>query len=107
LVSNLLAQEHDGEAAARVGVERGRTYHRDWVRRTFGIAQDGVGPEADRGLVDALVAATDLYVWKLLRLDLRRSVEATEATMARLARGVLNDGAAHALEEEAHERARS
>lgn len=103
LVLNLLAQEHDGEPVAREGVERGRSYHRDWVRRAFGIARGRADPAADRALVDALVAATDLYVWKLLRLDLRRSVEATEATMARLVRGVLNDGAPRASRQEEDE----
>ncbi|HKK91922.1 MAG TPA: TetR/AcrR family transcriptional regulator [Longimicrobiales bacterium] len=92
LVLNLLAQEHDGETVAREGVERGRTYHRAWAMRVFGL-----GPcAADRVRVDALVAATDLYVWKLLRLDLRRSVATTEATMVRLARGVMADGTTQA-----------
>ncbi len=119
LVLNLLAQEHDGEPMAREGVERGRAYHRAWVRRVFGLApgRDDLGSdgaadgssdpapadEPDGGIVDALVAATDLYVWKLLRLDLRRSVGETEATMARLARGVLADGASQARAREAHE----
>jgi hypothetical protein len=35
------------------------------------------------------VAATDLYVWKLLRLDLGRSVASTEAVIARLVRATL------------------
>ena len=116
LVLNLLAQEHGAEPTAREGVERGRTYHRDWVRRVFDLAPRPTGLEADRddpetpddapheepdrAVVDALVAATDLYVWKLLRLDLSRSVTATERTMARLVRGVLADGASRTPTEE-------
>ncbi|MDZ7708379.1 MAG: glycosyltransferase [Trueperaceae bacterium] len=38
LVPNLLAQEHGGEPVARDGVQRGRSYHRDWVTRAFGLA---------------------------------------------------------------------
>lgn len=89
LVLNLLAQEHEGEAVAREGVQRGRAYHRDWVTRAFELAPD----EADPAEVDALVAATDLYVWKLLRLDLHRSREEAEAVMLRLVRSVLDHGA--------------
>jgi len=119
LVLNLLAQEHEGEAVAREGVERGRAYHRAWVRRSFALAPVRDGPEADGAndqaspgvavdasdgqVVDALVAATDLYVWKLLRLDLGRSVEATQRTMARLVRGVLAGGVSQAPTREERE----
>jgi hypothetical protein len=41
-------------------------------------------PDADRQTVDAWAAATDIYVWKLSRLDLGRSAAATLAVVARL-----------------------
>ncbi len=85
LVLNLLAQEGGSEPVAREAAEAGRAYHRAWVVRCFGPW----APEPDPERVDALVAATDLYVWKLLRLDLGRSPEATEAVVARLVRSVL------------------
>jgi AcrR family transcriptional regulator len=85
LVLNLLAQELGGEAAPREAAEAGRAYHRAWVERCFGPWPGDPDPER----IDALVAATDLYVWKLLRLDLGRSVHATEAVVARLVRSVL------------------
>lgn len=85
LVLNLLAQEAGGEPIARRAAEEGRAYHRAWVERCFGPLLPAAAPEA----ADALVAATDLYVWKLLRLDLGRSAEATEAVIARLVRAVL------------------
>ncbi len=85
LVLNLLAQEGGGEAVPREAAEAGRAYHRAWVVRCFGLRNQR--PDAE--VVDALVAATDLYVWKLLRLDLGRSTEATEAVIARLVRSVL------------------
>jgi AcrR family transcriptional regulator len=100
LVLNLLAQEASGEAVPREAAEAGRAYHRAWVVRCFGpwphaAGSDGDDPQAadpqegDAQRIDALVAATDLYVWKLLRLDLGRSREATEAVVARLVRSVL------------------
>ncbi len=85
LVLNLLGQEAGQEAFAREAAERGRVYHRAWVERCFGPLLREPDPE----VVDALVAATDLYAWKLLRLDLGRSAAATEAVLARLVRSVL------------------
>lgn len=84
LVLALLAQESE-DATARDAVETGRAYHRAWVLRCFGPHLD----PADPLQVDALVAATDLYVWKLLRLDLGRPPEAVAAVVARLVHDVL------------------
>jgi AcrR family transcriptional regulator len=85
LVLNMLAQEHTGDDMARQATEIGRQYHREWVQRCFGPALDRLNQEA----IDALVAATDLYLWKLMRLDLGRSPAATEAVMTTLVQGVL------------------
>ena len=85
LVLNLLAQE-SSDPLAREAAAGGRAYHRAWVKRCFG-PRLGVGdPEI---AVDAFVAATDLYVWKLLRLDLGRSAEVTSVVIAGLVRAVL------------------
>jgi AcrR family transcriptional regulator len=85
LVLNLLAQEGSNEALPREAAAEGRAYHRAWVVRCL---VPGAG-EPDRQRVDALVAATDLYVWKLLRLDLGRSIAATEGVVTHLVRSVL------------------
>ena len=82
---NLLAQEANGDPLPRRASEEGRAYHRAWAVRCFGPWAG----EPDPVRIDALVAATDLYVWKLLRLDLGRSREATERVVARLVRSVL------------------
>jgi AcrR family transcriptional regulator len=84
LMLNLLSQEGSGDAFPRTAAEAGRAYHRAWVVRCFGP----VPPDDPHG-IDALVAVTDLYVWKLLRLDLERSIEATEAVITRLVRSIL------------------
>ncbi len=79
LILNLLSQETIDPDAQEV-VRFGRDYHRGWVERCFGpLLSSGTTEE-----IDALVAATDLYVWKLLRLDMGRSPSAARAVMSRL-----------------------
>lgn len=85
LVLNLLAHEAGGHPMAVYAVTAGRAEHRSWVERSFGPRL--TDPEAET--IDALVAATDIYVWKLLRRDLGRSAEATEAVVARMVRAIL------------------
>lgn len=84
LVLNLLAQESTDPLAQRAAAT-GRASHRAWVERCFGP----LVPAADEATVDALVAATDLYVWKLLRLDLGRSPAEATAVLTRLVHSVL------------------
>lgn len=87
LILNLLASEPTDDFAS-AAVEQGRAYHRAWVARCFGPHLPDE-PGAHAAAVDALVAATDLYVWKLLRLDLGRAPEDVAAVVSRLVRGVL------------------
>lgn len=84
LILNLLAQE-ESDLTARSAVQEGRDYHRAWVERVFGPRISS----SDREVVDALVAATDIYVWKLLRLDLGRSREDTFSVLHRLVHSAL------------------
>lgn len=81
LVLNLLTQESTDPLAQQAAAS-GRAYHRAWVERCF-------GPLADTVTIDALVVATDLSTWKLLRLDLGRSAEDTAATITRLVTAIL------------------
>jgi AcrR family transcriptional regulator len=71
-------------------LDRGREFHREWVAQTF-------GPQLGRAEGDAagrrrrlaqLVAITDVYVWKLLRRDMRLSREQTEAAIIELIQGL-------------------
>ena len=65
----LLAQE-DRIPAVRAMTDDGRAWHRAWVERTFAPLLDGLsGARRERRLV-ALVVATDLLVWKLLRREM-------------------------------------
>lgn len=64
-----IAQEHRIPAIRR-NTELGRALHRKWVERTFAPLLDGCTPRVRERRVLAIVAATDVYVWKLLRRDL-------------------------------------
>jgi AcrR family transcriptional regulator len=70
-------------------LERGRSGHRRWVEQSFAPFVERVDRSERQRLVDALYAATDVTVWKLLRRDFGRSVDATEAVLDTLVRGVL------------------
>jgi AcrR family transcriptional regulator len=78
----MLAQEgHDD--VARKATDRGKAMHRDWVRDAFVPATD------DEALLDLLVVATDVYTWKLLRIDRGHSRAVTERRMHELVDAVL------------------
>jgi AcrR family transcriptional regulator len=76
-------------ALAHRGLEIGRQSHREWLAFAFAPQLDGLRGHEHEARLIALYAATDIYVWKLLRRDLKRSREETHDTMCRLVRGVL------------------
>lgn len=76
---------------ARMLLERGRSAHRDWVERTFAPFLERAGSSERESAVDALYAATDVMVWKLLRRDFGRTVAATETVLEALVRGALTE----------------
>ena len=83
----LLAQEDDDPLIADI-TANGRAMHRSWVATVFAphLNDGGRGEDA---LLDLLVVATDVYTWKLLRLDRRLSRSRTQTRMATLVRAVL------------------
>jgi AcrR family transcriptional regulator len=101
-VAVLVAQyERSGDANARWAatserlgspaelIDDARAQHQSWLEATF----DEVLPtrKADRRrAINALHAATDVYVWKLLRRDLALSAAETERTMRELVAAVLD-----------------
>lgn len=70
----MLAQE-DHDDLARKATDRGKDMHRAWVRDAFSPATE------DESLLDLLVVATDVYAWKLLRLDRGHTRAVTERRM--------------------------
>ncbi|MGH3350407.1 MAG: TetR/AcrR family transcriptional regulator [Nocardioides sp.] len=85
-----LADEHLPEVAPIVAT--GRRRHRQWVETVLAPQLRQVAT-ADRGRVlDALVCATDVYFWKLLRRDMGRSRDEAEDTMEHTIRALLGAG---------------
>ena len=77
----LLAQEERFEEIAAI-TRRGRATHAAWVERVFAPALAGRRGRARRLRRAQLVAACDVYVWKLLRRDMGLSrAEAQEAVL--------------------------
>ncbi len=84
---HMLGQEHRYPALSQL-LDIGRRGHRQWVRWAF-APQLGRHKGARRGQVeDLLVVATDVYTWKLLRLDRGLSQRATRAAMTELTEAV-------------------
>lgn len=84
---HLLRQEAD-VPLLHAGLDEARGVHRAWVGEVFARSLDALkGAERERRL-DALVAATDLYVWKLLRVDLGRTRQQVGRTITAMALAV-------------------
>jgi AcrR family transcriptional regulator len=77
----LLAQEERFPVLSPM-VEEGRRLHREWVERTFADTLNGMPAAERRQRAAELLAATDVYVWKLLRRDLGLSRRETERALA-------------------------
>lgn len=87
-VVRMLAEEHHiaGFAdAARLG----RASHRGWVETAFRLPLRQRPPKERESVLVALLVATDVYVWKVLRRDLCLDRITAEAAMMRLVRGAL------------------
>jgi AcrR family transcriptional regulator len=79
-VIRLLALE-DRHSVLHEQLNLGRGWHRTWVQKAFADELGKLRPKERESALDALVIATDVYTWKLLRRDMTRSVKATEATL--------------------------
>ena len=85
-VLNFLAQEHDVSHVRNV-VEEGRRIHREWVERHCAQMIDAAGGDRDITL-NAAIAATDLYTWKLLRQDRGLELQQVHRVMMRMLNGL-------------------
>ena len=91
--------EHGGDATIRMlaleervpalaaFLAAGRAGHRAWVQEAFADRLPAGGPEREQAIA-VHVAATDIYVWKLLRRDMGMSREDTIEAMRRLVDGL-------------------
>jgi AcrR family transcriptional regulator len=75
--------------AAKVAAEAGRVAHRAWCARVFAPYLPPPAAADYPRRLDAFVAATDLYLWKLLRRELGRSAAETEQALVVLLRGLV------------------
>ncbi|HEX5608744.1 MAG TPA: TetR/AcrR family transcriptional regulator [Solirubrobacterales bacterium] len=79
----MLAQEHRNRQV-KILTELGRSYHADWCRKAFAPALRGLrGARRERRL-SQLIAATDIYVWKVLRRDRELSQAQVELAVCEL-----------------------
>ncbi len=70
IVLRMLSEEERIAAVRRI-TDAGRTYHRDWATRTFQPLLRGLRGSARERRLTAIVVATDILVWKLLRHDMK------------------------------------
>ncbi len=84
----LLAQEEQ-VPQLRVIADGGRAAHYGWVERTFGPF---LAETSDALLRSKLIALTDVFTWKLLRLDLGHDRTATASALASMIHAVVGGG---------------
>jgi AcrR family transcriptional regulator len=73
---------------ARQAALTGKEFHRDWVQTVF---EPLLGDDNRTRQIDALVVATDLYTWRLLRRDLGRDLSGAREVMLYLVRAALGE----------------
>lgn len=89
VVLAMLSEENDPRALRMTNA--GKLAHREWVEEVFAdrLPQQS---EACSRLIDVLVVATDVYAWKLLRLDRGLSVDEVHDRMALMTAALLAEG---------------
>jgi AcrR family transcriptional regulator len=91
LVIEMLNEERR-RPALKVALDQGRDNHRDGVRTVFAPQLERVHGAERMKLLTMLIVTTDVYVWKLLRRDMKMNRPAAEAMVARMIRSVLEQG---------------
>lgn len=66
-----MLSEEERIPAVRSITDAGRAYHRNWATRTFQPLLHGLRGSARERRLTAIVIATDVLVWKLLRHDMQ------------------------------------
>jgi hypothetical protein len=98
----LLAQEERHPAIRKV-TDFGRSEHRASLGKAFAEALSPLPETEARLRLDALVVATDLYVWKLIRRDMRRPVSELQALMETMIQAALTACPVSPLKAEHHD----
>lgn len=84
-ILRMLSQE-DRIPAVRRMTDAGRAYHRQWAQTSFAPLLRGLRGDARQRRLAAIVVATDLLVWKLLRIDMQLEREQAERVVAEMIR---------------------
>jgi AcrR family transcriptional regulator len=87
IVIRMLAEDADPE-----WTKGGRLWHRQLTRRQFAPQLARVTGVKRRRLLDALVCACDIYLWKLLRRDLGRSRAEAEKIIRKMVQALVEEG---------------
>ncbi|GAA4459741.1 hypothetical protein GCM10023189_33840 [Nibrella saemangeumensis] len=74
---------------ARKILDRGRAYHRQWCALVFEPYLPDSGSDAYEIKLAAFIAATEIYLWKLLRKDLQKSHDETRQVFRLLVEGLI------------------
>jgi AcrR family transcriptional regulator len=85
-ILRMLSQE-ERVPAIRQMTDAGRFYHRDWVARTFRPLLAGLRGASRARRLAAIVVASDLLVWKLLRHDMQLERAEAERTVVEMIEG--------------------
>ena len=80
LVIGTLADENRSPEFKK-SLDVGRTFHREWVTKVFAPYIERKPDPERQVLFHALMAATDIYIWKILRRDEALSLDETVATV--------------------------
>ncbi|MBX7096712.1 MAG: TetR/AcrR family transcriptional regulator [Myxococcaceae bacterium] len=86
---HLLAQERTVPTVRRI-TDAGRALHHDWVDQVFSPRLAALPAPVQARTRAALIAATDVFVWKVLRVDLSLDARACAQVMRELVQGVLD-----------------
>jgi len=92
VVRNLAQEER--HPALKPLLDRGRAAHRAITEANYAPWLERLAEPDRRRTLDALVAATDVYVWKLARRDIGRSRDETVILLRRLVDAVLAQASA-------------
>jgi AcrR family transcriptional regulator len=87
VVMRVLAEEHRIPLVRKM-IDRGREVHVEWVARTFEPQLSKLGEPRRQLRMAQLVAVCDVYVWKLLRRDMKLSVPQAEVALIELIEGL-------------------
>jgi AcrR family transcriptional regulator len=68
---------------------RGRAIHREWCEKSFGQYLCAPDPAERELRLSSIIAATEIYLWKLLRRDMGKSREETHRIFRNMVEGLI------------------